>query len=93
MKPNRVQKGDVALLTVAARLTEVGLFPLKPFCEALPFDLALYFEGRFYRIQVKRAQKYKKTGRWEIPFRKTTSVSVVRFQPIASSTRSTCSSS
>ena len=45
---------------------------MRPFCEALPFDLALYFESKFYRIQVKRAQKYKKTGRWEIPFRKTT---------------------
>ena len=72
MGPSRVQKGDAAVLFLAAVLVEQGLTVLQPLCEALPFDLALYYDEVFYRLQVKRAQRYKGGPRFEIPFRKTT---------------------
>lgn len=72
MQPSKVQKGDVAVLMLAARLVEAGLVVLTPLCEALPFDLVIYYKESYYRVQVKRAQPYKNTPRFEIPFRKTT---------------------
>lgn len=61
------------MLLLAAKLTEVGLVVLQPLCEALPFDLALFHSGQFYRLQVKRAQREKRAGeRYSIPLRKVT---------------------
>jgi hypothetical protein len=63
-------KGDVAVLMATAKFAEAGMVVLVPACEALPFDLVLFHQGQFFRVQVKRAQRYKQTKRWMIPFRK-----------------------
>jgi hypothetical protein len=68
---NSSLKGDVGVLMVFSVLSEAKLIVLKPICESVPFDLVIYHNKIFYRIQVKRAQKYKNTKRWTIPFRKT----------------------
>lgn len=72
LTPNRAQKGDVALLLLAAALTEAGLIVLKPLCESVPFDLVVYYDKKFYRIQVKRAQRASDGIRFDIPFRQIT---------------------
>lgn len=69
MEPNKSQKGDSALLYLAARLSAVGFVILEPICGATVFDLGIYVNDRLYRLQVKRAQKLKDTGRFVIPFR------------------------
>jgi hypothetical protein len=73
MDPTKVQKGDVAVLLAAAKFTEAGIVVLQPICEALPFDLVLLHDGKFYRAQVKRAQKdTRNKGRYLVPLRKVT---------------------
>jgi hypothetical protein len=68
MTPSKSQKGDAAVLLLAALLSELGFTILQPLCEASPFDLAIYFERQLFRIQVKRAQKTG-SGSYVIPFR------------------------
>lgn len=63
-------KGDAALLLLASKLSEAGIVTLFPVSDSLRFDLAIYVGRDFHRIQVKRAQRYKDTQRFEIPFRK-----------------------
>lgn len=65
-------KGEAAALLATSRLVDAGLVVLRPAIEALPFDIAVFHGGKLYRIQVKRAQKSRWVGRWEIPFRKIT---------------------
>lgn len=60
-----VQKGDSAVLLVSYRLAEAGFHILRPISEALPFDLAVYVDSRFVRIQVKRARKCKDSERFQ----------------------------
>lgn len=46
-------KGNIALTKVMADLTEKGYDVLKPIQEQLPYDLAIFKNGKFFRIQVK----------------------------------------
>ena len=41
---------------------------LQPLSESLPFDLALFYDGCFYRLQVKRAQRISDTT-YTVPVR------------------------
>jgi hypothetical protein len=70
----KVTKGEAAVLLLACKLMEAGLTVLRPFTEDVPFDLVVNVGNRFYKIQVKRAQKVKAStmGGYEIPFRKIT---------------------
>lgn len=68
---SKVGSGDTAVLLVAAAFTEAGLAVLEPIREDLPFDLAVWSNQKFYRFQVKRAQR-QSSGAFQIPFRKTT---------------------
>jgi hypothetical protein len=64
------QRGDAAVYLIASRLMAVGLIVLQPLSDSLPFDLAIYREGRFFRIQVKVAMLVKPYGRYCVPLRK-----------------------
>ncbi len=48
-------KGDVTEAYVTARLLEVGKTVLKPLGDNCRFDLAIYEDGRFLRVQCKTA--------------------------------------
>lgn len=63
-------RGEAAALLVSAVLSEAGLAVLKPVSDSLPFDLGVYRNGRFYRLQIKRAYPNKRTGSYVIPVRK-----------------------
>lgn len=45
------------------------ILTLRPSCDTARFDLALYHDKRFYRIQIKSGQK-KKESTFAIPVRK-----------------------
>lgn len=46
-------KGDLAVLKAQADLCEQGYMVCIPLTEHAPFDLVVYKEGRFRRVQVK----------------------------------------
>ena len=48
-------KSDIAESAAVTRLLQKGLKVLKPVGDRLPYDLALDFEGKLLRIQVKSA--------------------------------------
>lgn len=70
MRPSASLRGDAAVLLLASKLTEAGLVVLQPVSDSLRFDLVVYSNKEFFRIQVKRAAPYKKTQRFDVPFRK-----------------------
>jgi hypothetical protein len=47
------QKGDIAVLKVQIRAREKGAECYMPLSAASRFDMALYWCGRFYRVQIK----------------------------------------
>jgi hypothetical protein len=68
-----VEKGNAAVLFTQYKLSEVGLTILSPLCEDLPFDLVIYHNRTFYRVQVKRAMVDRRLpDRYFIPVRKIT---------------------
>jgi hypothetical protein len=70
MEPTKSQKGDAAVLLVAAKLTFAGVVVLRPESDSLPFDLGIYFNKKLFRLQIKKARLLN-SGRWEIPVRHT----------------------
>lgn len=49
------EKAEFATLKVTLRALEKGAFVLRPVVEGLRYDLALDYQGRLYRVQVKYA--------------------------------------
>lgn len=66
------QRGDVAVLLAASKLVDAEIGILQPISDCLRFDLVALFDEKFYKIQVKRAWKYKDTDRFQINFTSTT---------------------
>lgn len=67
-------KGDLGVLKIKADLCEKGFLVLSPESEHAPFDLVVYKEGMFKRVQAKY-RNLKKSGVLEIPFRSSYSTS------------------
>lgn len=68
-----VEKGNASVLFTQFRFSEAGFTILSPLCEDLPFDLVIYHNKIFYRVQVKRAMKHPKlVDRYIVPVRKIT---------------------
>ncbi len=61
-------KGDLGVLKIKTDLCERGFLVLSPESEHAPFDLVIYKEGVFKRVQAKY-RNLKKSGVLEIPFR------------------------
>jgi hypothetical protein len=68
MKHHTKDKGDLGVAKAIADLTEKGYIVLIPFTEHSPFDLVIYKEDQFYRIQVKY-RKANKNGSLIIEFK------------------------
>lgn len=66
------QRGDVAVLLAASKLMDAGIGILQPISDCLRFDLVSLSNDNFYKIQIKRAWKYKDTDRFQINFTSTT---------------------
>ncbi|MCB0127464.1 MAG: hypothetical protein KDE58_34610 [Caldilineaceae bacterium] len=62
-------KGDLGVLKAQADLAEQGYMVLLPLTEHHAFDLVIYKDGQFKRVQVKYRSAYR--GRLEIHFRST----------------------
>lgn len=60
-------KGDLGVLKAQLDLYEKGYLILTPQTEHSPFDLVVYKDGIFKRVQVK--YRAVKNGKIEIPFR------------------------
>ncbi len=61
-------KGDLGVLKAKLDLFNQGFLLLNPETEHAPFDLVLYKNGQFIRVQVKY-RNLTKRGTLEIPFR------------------------
>lgn len=61
-------KGDLGVLKIKTDLCEKGFLVLSPESEHAPFDIVVYKDGMFKRVQVKY-RNLKKSGVLEIPFR------------------------
>ena len=46
-------KGDIGVAMATADLIEKGFDILAPICANSPFDLVIYRDGKFHRVQVK----------------------------------------
>jgi PD-(D/E)XK endonuclease len=67
-------KGDLGVLKVKVDLFEQGYLILVPETEHCPFDLVIYKDGLFKKVQVK-FRNLTRSGVLEIPFRSSYSTS------------------
>ena len=63
-------KGDLGTLKASARLCELGYMVLNPQTEHSPFDLVVYKESQFHRVQVKY-RKLSSKGTLDVLFKTT----------------------
>jgi len=63
-------KGDIAVLKISADLAESGFILLFPFSDHLPFDLVVYKNDIFYRVQCKY-RSVDKFGKLSVAFKTT----------------------
>lgn len=68
MYPHTKTKGDLGILKAQVDLYEKGYMILVPYTEHSPFDLVIYKDGIFKRVQVKYRELNEK-GILEIRFR------------------------
>lgn len=69
---SKTQKGNVAQLLLEYRMSAAGLILLNPLTEDNPFDMAIFHENKFYKLQIKKAQTTKQEGHYIIPVRQIT---------------------
>jgi len=62
------EKGDLGVLKAQADLHQQGYQILIPLTEHAPFDVVIYKDGKFQRVQVKY-KSVDKNGKLEIQFR------------------------
>lgn len=69
MRHHTKDKGDIAVLKVAADLADQEFIVMSPMTEHAPFDLVVYKGGEFYSVQVKYRKLEK--GSISVCFRST----------------------
>ena len=62
------EKGDLGVLKAQVDLHQQGFLILNPVTEHAPFDLAIYKDGSFKRVQVKY-KSVDRTGSFTVSFR------------------------
>ncbi len=64
-----VLRGESAVLIACAKLIDANIIVLKPISDCMKFDLALFAEDKFHKIQVKRAYPAQTKGKFQVSLR------------------------